>query len=46
MNCEHAGCKCQVAEGQKFCSDYCRGHAGEGHEAHACDCGHPACAAA
>jgi hypothetical protein len=44
MNCEHQGCKCQVEEGQQFCSDYCREHAGAGHEEHRCECGHPACA--
>lgn len=43
MNCQHAGCKCQVDEGQQFCGDYCRQHSTEEHEEHACECGHPAC---
>jgi hypothetical protein len=46
MNCRHEGCGCQVAEGQEFCSDYCRDHAGEpGHGQHTCGCGHPECQA-
>ena len=45
MNCGHTGCRWQVAEGEAFCSDYCRDHsAGAGHEQHSCACGHPACA--
>ena len=43
MNCGHEGCKCQVAEGEQFCGDYCRDHATETHEAHTCECGHAAC---
>jgi hypothetical protein len=43
MNCQHTACRCQVEEGRAFCSDYCQEHAGEGHEGHRCECGHPAC---
>jgi hypothetical protein len=43
MNCQHEGCKCQVEQGQEYCSEYCRQHSAEGHEGHTCDCGHPAC---
>jgi hypothetical protein len=33
-----------VAEADGFCSDHCREHAGDtGHDAHACECGHPEC---
>jgi hypothetical protein len=47
MECRHDGCTCQVEDGE-FCSDHCREHAGhdEGSEGHACECGHPGCAAA
>jgi hypothetical protein len=46
MRCMHTGCRCEVGEGEDFCSAYCRGHsAGSGHEQHICECGHPACAA-
>jgi hypothetical protein len=30
MNCQHAGCKCQVAQSQEYCSDYCRGRSVKG----------------
>lgn len=44
MGCQHAGCMCEVVEGEQFCSDYCRGHAAEtGHGEHVCECGHAAC---
>jgi hypothetical protein len=44
MNCQHAGCRCQVEQGQEFCSDHCREHAGMAdHGEHACECGHAAC---
>ncbi|HEU4526777.1 MAG TPA: hypothetical protein VFT80_02475 [Actinomycetota bacterium] len=44
MMCTHMGCRCDVAEGQEFCGDYCREHAAETeHAAHECECGHPAC---
>lgn len=44
MNCRHEGCTCQVGD-EGFCSDHCREHAGDGHDTHACECGHPACSA-
>lgn len=44
MGCLHMGCRCDVSEGQEYCSDYCREHAAEAdHAAHECACGHPAC---
>lgn len=44
MNCMHTGCLCQAAEGQEFCSGYCRDHAAlTEHAEHACGCGHAAC---
>jgi hypothetical protein len=47
MNCGHDGCRCQVADDERFCSDHCREHAGDAAHAggHACECGHPACQA-
>lgn len=48
--CTHEGCTCSIpkdraAKGDSFCSDYCANHGGKpGHTAHACSCGHPACA--
>jgi hypothetical protein len=45
MRCQHEGCRCDVSEGQGFCSDYCTQHASEsGQGSHACECGHPQCA--
>jgi hypothetical protein len=44
MQCGHEGCTCSVAQADGFCSDHCREHAGDtGHDAHACECGHPEC---
>lgn len=46
MQCGHEGCTCQVEQSGGFCSDHCREHAGDtGHDAHACECGHPQCQA-
>ncbi len=39
--CAHEGCVCKVSEGETFCSDYCREHAGHAEER--CRCGHPEC---
>jgi len=45
MECRHDGCTCQVGQGEEFCSDYCRQHAGDmAHTGHGCECGHPGCA--
>ncbi len=49
--CGHITCKCGVAPGKSYCSDYCERasyrHDG-GDQSHAtaekCQCGHPACA--
>jgi hypothetical protein len=44
MNCQHMGCRCQAEQGEDFCGDYCREHAGNAvHEEHTCECGHDAC---
>ena len=44
--CGHEGCNCEAGE-NGFCSEYCQRHGThEGHEAHACGCGHPGCEAA
>ena len=45
-NCGHEGCKCQVAEEQDFCGDFCRQHVSEGPTGEPCGCGHPECQAA
>jgi len=39
--CAHAPCNCVVAEGEKYCSNYCK-EAGVEVEL-ACDCNHPNC---
>jgi hypothetical protein len=48
MNCGHQGCHCEVEQGQEFCSDHCREHAGDAAHGgeHACECGHAGCMAA
>jgi hypothetical protein len=44
MQCGHEGCTCSATEAGGFCSDHCREHAADtGHDAHACECGHPQC---
>jgi hypothetical protein len=44
MQCGHEGCTCRVEPSEGFCGDHCREHAGDaGHDAHACECGHPQC---
>jgi hypothetical protein len=40
--CAMDGCLCNVPEGQKFCSAYCK--AAKSEIKLECDCGHPACA--
>jgi len=42
--CAHPACICVPAEGEKFCSEYCK-NAGANETEIACDCGHPACSA-
>ena len=42
MDCGHEGCRCRVAEGEEYCSEHCREHAGTGDHAR-CACGHPVC---
>jgi hypothetical protein len=45
-NCAHEGCRCQVAEDQEFCGDFCRDHVAGGPTGQPCGCGHPDCQAA
>jgi hypothetical protein len=40
--CAHEPCNCNVASGEKYCSDFCK-DAGSNEVEIACDCGHPAC---
>ncbi len=40
--CAHEPCLCKVAEGEKYCSDYCK-NAGSEEVEIACDCDHEAC---
>jgi hypothetical protein len=43
--CEHVGCICTIATGERFCSDYCAEQATSGRAAAGddCDCGHAEC---
>jgi hypothetical protein len=40
--CAHEPCECTVAEGEKYCSDWCKDAGSEEVEI-ACECGHPPC---
>lgn len=40
--CAHEPCNCDVAQGQKFCSDWCKDAGAEEVEI-ACECGHAPC---
>ena len=40
--CAHEPCACTVAEGEKYCSNYCRTAGSEEVEI-ACECDHEAC---
>lgn len=42
--CEHPACSCEVREGTKYCSQYCK-DAGETTEI-SCNCGHAGCSVA
>ena len=48
--CEYQACRCQVSEGNTFCSDLCGAGgkattgAAEALDMAVCRCGHPACA--
>jgi hypothetical protein len=42
--CMHSGCKCEVAPGKRYCSEYCEQQRGSGPPSQAgCGCGHAAC---
>jgi hypothetical protein len=40
--CAHLPCVCVPANGEKYCSQFCKDAGSEETEI-ACDCGHPAC---
>jgi hypothetical protein len=40
--CAHIPCTCEVAPGQKYCSEVCK-NAGSEEVEIACQCDHPAC---
>ena len=40
--CAHPPCMCMAAEGEKYCSQFCK-DAGSRETEIACDCGHAAC---
>ena len=40
--CAHIPCMCEVASGQKYCSEACRDAVGKGVEI-ACQCDHASC---
>jgi hypothetical protein len=42
--CAHPGCECPVANGEKYCSDYCESLGNL--LSIACECGHGECAPA
>lgn len=44
--CRNPTCKCEVEEGQEFCSPYCESGAGSSVPTEPCQCGHSACVAA
>ena len=43
--CEHVGCICTIATGERFCSDFCAEQATSGRAMAGddCNCGHPEC---
>jgi len=42
--CAHPGCKCDVAPGKRYCSEYCEQNAGSPSASQTgCGCGHAAC---
>lgn len=45
QRCGHAGCKCTVTEGERFCSKHCEEHEAKGgtEDKVMCGCGHPEC---
>jgi hypothetical protein len=44
--CAHGPCTCKPAQGDAYCSDYCRHEATSGppREEKVCECGHKGCA--
>jgi hypothetical protein len=43
MNCAHEMCGCTTAEGQEYCSDFCKNPSGDMEGGSDCGCGHSAC---
>ena len=45
QKCAHAGCKCSVVEGRRYCSSHCEQHATAQRKDGdvMCGCGHPEC---
>lgn len=43
--CNHAGCRCEIEPGEKYCGDYCREEPFTGMEQKpmSCRCGHEPC---
>jgi hypothetical protein len=45
MKCAHGMCGCDAAEGQEYCSDFCKNPSGDMEGGSDCGCGHAACRA-
>jgi len=45
MKCAHEMCGCDAAEGQEYCSDFCKNPTGDMQSGSDCGCGHDACRA-
>jgi hypothetical protein len=43
MKCAHQMCGCDAAEGQEYCSDFCKNPSGDMEGGSDCGCGHAAC---
>jgi hypothetical protein len=43
MKCAHQMCGCDAAEGQEYCSDFCKNPTGDMEGGSDCGCGHAAC---
>jgi hypothetical protein len=44
MLCGHEGCRCEIDDGEDYCSNHCQEHSDDlDHSTHRCECGHAAC---
>jgi hypothetical protein len=43
MRCQHPDCSCESRDGDRFCSESCRGAAARTNREGGCDCGHAEC---